>query len=42
MLSLSSFAIAAAGLRLFGVGVEFLDPNLGGGSMLDNGELNLC
>lgn len=40
--SLGAFSIAAAGLHLFSAGVDFVNPNLGGGSMLDNGESNFC
>ena len=43
-------SIAAVGLQLLSavrvqataVAVDFVNPVLGGGSMLDNGELNLC
>lgn len=39
-----AFSIAAVGLQLLsairvGASVDFVNPNLGGGSMLDNGEL---
>ena len=39
-----AFSIAAVGLQLVRLqaGVDFVNPNLGGGSMLDNGELNFC
>jgi hypothetical protein len=29
-------------VRLQAAAVDFVNPNLGGGSMLDNGELNFC
>ena len=42
-----AFSIAAVGLQLLRAvrllaGDDFVNPNLGGGSMLDNGELNFC
>jgi hypothetical protein len=45
-----AFSIAAVGLQLLSAvrvqaaaaSVDFVSPNLGGGSMLDNGELNIC
>jgi hypothetical protein len=44
-----AFSIAAVGLQLFSAvrlqaaaAVDFVNPNLGGGSMLDNGELTFC
>ena len=42
-----AFSIAAVGLQLLGavrlqaVAVDFVNPNLGGGSMLDNGKLDI-
>ena len=50
-LSAFSIAITVVGLRLLSTaraqdgivtGVDFINPNLNGGSMLGNGELNLC
>ena len=43
-----TFSIAAVGIqflsavRVQAVTVDFVNPNLGGGSMLDNGELIFC
>ena len=42
-----AFSIAAVGLWLLSAvrvqaAVEFVNPNLGGGSMLDNGEPKFC
>ena len=42
-----AFSIATVGLQLLSVvrvqaAVDFVNPNLGGGSMLDNGKLNFC
>jgi hypothetical protein len=41
----SAFSIVAVGLRLLSgvrlqAGVDFVDPSLGGGFMLDNGTVN--
>ena len=42
-----AFSIAAVGLQLLSTvrvqaAVDFVNPNLGGGSMLDNGDLKFC
>ena len=39
---LSLLSVFSIGLRLFSAGLDFVNPHLAGGSMLDNGELTFC